>query len=66
MRIKRILQKFVGKNASVQKIMSMFLLKEGYEQTVTDDIVSKLDLPSDTHKTNEIILNTLLESVVEV
>jgi len=62
---KRLLNKMIGKNPSVNKLVSLFLLKEGYEQNVVDDIITKLDLPTDTQDINYIIANTLLESIIE-
>jgi len=49
----------------VNKLVSLFLLKEGYEQNVVNDIVTKLDLPTDTKDINMILANTLLESIIE-
>ena len=62
--LKRILSKFV-KNNSAQKLITLFLLKEGYANDITNDIVNKLNLPTDTQDINMILANTLLESVVE-
>ena len=63
--LKRILQKFVGKNATVQQITSLFLLTEGFDEEQTKKIVESLDLPTDTKKISDIEKKVLIESVIE-
>lgn len=40
--LKRILQRFVGKNTTVQKLTTLLLLKEGYDQEKADIVSSKI------------------------
>ena len=59
--MKRLLQRFVGKNPSVQKLTSLLLLKEGMEQETVDVVMGKLDLPSDTKPISEAEAKIILE-----
>ena len=63
--LKRILQRFVGKNATVQQISSLFLLTEGLDNEQVEMIIKSLDLPSDTKKISELHAKALIESVIE-
>lgn len=46
--LKRIMQKVIGKNKNINKIVSAMLLKEGYDTRVANKVVSDLGLPKDT------------------
>lgn len=62
--LKRILQRFVGKNTIVQSIATAFLLKEGIEQTSIDIIVKKLDL-RDFEKADPQYVEAILERYMQ-
>jgi hypothetical protein len=63
--MKRILQRFVGKNQTVQQLTTMFLLKEGFESKQIEMVLESLDLPSDTETINKHHGWALIESVIE-
>lgn len=61
--MRRLLQRFIGTNPTVNRLASLFLLKEGYDQPTIDFILKELDLPSDTKEISDIQANALVESV---
>lgn len=63
--MKRLLQRFVGKNQTVQQITSLFLLSEKYTPDQVKMIVESLDLPSDTSTITNTEAKVLIESVIE-
>lgn len=63
--MKRLLQRFVGKNATVQQITTLFLLQEGYKDEQVGLIVSSLDLVTDVKMITQLEAKTLIESVIE-
>jgi len=63
--MKRILQRFVGKNPTVQQLTSLFLLSENYSPEQVKMIIESLDLPSDTDTITETQAKVLIESVIE-
>lgn len=60
--LRRILQRFIGTNPTVNRLASLFLLKEGVDQETIDFIVKELSLPSDTATISDIQATTLIES----
>jgi len=63
--MKRLLQRFVGKNATVQQITSLFLLREGYSEEQAKMIVESLNLVTDVKKITKLEAKVLIESVVD-
>lgn len=61
--MRRLLQRFIGTNPTVNRLASLFLLKEGYDQPTVDFILKGLDLPSDTKEISDIQANAIIESV---
>lgn len=59
--LKRLLQRFVGKNPSIQKLTSLLLLKEKVDQDSIDIILRELNLPSDTESISESRAKLILE-----
>lgn len=51
--LKRIMQKIIGKNKNVNKIVATMLLKEGYDNRVANKVVTDLKLPKDTSDLTE-------------
>ncbi len=61
--MRRLMQRFVGTNPTVNKLVSLLLLKEGVEQHTVDVVIRELDLPSDTQTISDLQAKTLVESV---
>ena len=59
---KRLLQKFLGKG-HIQKLATLYLLKESVPQTQIDIILKELDLPIDTENLNESTLNLIIDEL---
>jgi len=57
--LKRIIQRFVGKNKTVHQLVSLLMLKEGYEQPTAEDIANKIieTLPQIYESDDELLSN---------
>lgn len=60
--MRRLMQRFVGTNPTVNKLVSLLLLKEGVEQSSVDIVLRELDLPSDTQTISDLQATALVES----
>lgn len=63
--LKRLMQKFVGKNRKINKVVSTMLLKEGYNIRVANKVVKDLGLPSDTETLTESEYNMIEKLLLE-
>ena len=65
--LKRLLQKFVGKNINIQRLTSLFLLKENYSQPQVDLILKELNLPKTINESHtDSYLLKLLENPTHI
>ena len=62
--MKRLLQRFIGSNPSINKLATLFLLKEGQSEETARIVVSGLELPTDTKNLNESDCELILKQFV--
>jgi hypothetical protein len=63
--MRRLLQRLIGTNPTVNKLATLLLLKEGVDSEVAKFVVKQLDMPSDRSDISDLQADSILESIKE-